>query len=112
MTAGVLAWMPELGSLNRHEVAALGGVAPFNRDSGKMRGKRAVWGGRKEFRGLLYMAALTSIRHNPVLGAFYRRLRAAGKPSKVALTAVMRKLLIILNTMLRTETPWRPAVGS
>lgn len=112
MTAGILAWMPELGSLNRHEVAALAGVAPFNRDSGTMRGKRVVWGGRKEFRRLLYMAAVTSIRHNPQLGVFYRRLRAAGKPGKVALTAVMRKLIVTLNTMVRTGVPWQPAMGS
>jgi transposase len=107
MSAGLLAWLPELGRLNRHEIAALVGVAPFNRDSGTLRGKRMVWGGRAELRALLYMATLTAVRYNPPLATFYRRLRSAGKPGKVALTAAMRKLLVILNTMVKNNTPWR-----
>src|SRR5947199_5096503 len=97
----LLAQMPELGQLNRREVAALVGVAPFNRDSGKWRGKRAIYGGRRYVRHGLYMAALVAARHNPILRAFYRRLRAAGKPAKLALTANMRKLLIVLNSALK-----------
>jgi transposase len=97
----LLAQMPELGQLNRREVAALVGVAPFNRDSGKMRGKRAIYGGRRPVRHGLYMAALVAVRHNPILRAFYLRLRAAGKPPKLALTATMRKLLIVLNSTLK-----------
>jgi transposase len=107
MSAGLLAWLPELGRLNRHEIAALAGLAPFNRDSGTLRGKRMVWGGRSELRSLLYMATLTAVRWNPALAAFYRRLRLAGKPGKVALTAAMRKFLVILNTMVKNNSPWR-----
>lgn len=99
----LLAQMPELGQLNRREVAALVGVAPFNRDSGKMRGKRAIYGGRRSVRHGLYMAALVAARHNPVLRQFYLRLRAAGKPAKLALTATMRKLLIVLNSALKPD---------
>jgi transposase len=99
----LLAQMPELGQLNRRQVAALVGVAPFNRDSGKMRGKRAIYGGRRPVRHGLYMAALVAARHNPILRAFYLRLRAAGKPAKVALTATMRKLLIVLNSALKPD---------
>jgi transposase len=99
----LLAQMPELGQLNRREVAALVGVAPFNRDSGRMRGKRAIYGGRRSVRHGLYMAALVAARHNPILRGFYRRLRAAGKPAKVALTATMRKLLIVLNSALKPD---------
>jgi len=99
----LLAQMPELGQLNRREVAALVGVAPFNRDSGRMRGKRAIYGGRRSVRHGLYMAALVAARHNPILRAFYLRLRAAGKPAKVALTATMRKLLIVLNSSLKPD---------
>ena len=99
----LLAQMPELGQLNRREVAALVGVAPFNRDSGKMRGKRAIYGGRRQVRHGLYMAALVAARHNPILRTFYQRLRAAGKPAKVALTATMRKLLIVLNSSLKPD---------
>ena len=99
----LLAQMPELGQLNRREVAALVGVAPFNRDSGKMRGKRAIYGGRRPVRHGLYMAALVASRYNPVLRAFYLRLRAAGKPAKLALTATMRKLLIVLNSALKPD---------
>jgi transposase len=99
----LLAQMPELGQLNRREVAALVGVAPFNRDSGRMRGKRAIYGGRRSVRHGLYMAALVAARHNPVLRQFYLRLRAAGKPAKLALTATMRKLLIVLNSALKPD---------
>ena len=104
----LVAELPELGRLNRKQIAALVGVAPFNRDSGMMRGKRTIWGGRARVRAVLYMAALTASRHNPVIRLFYQRLCAAGKPKKVALTACMRKLLIILNAMVRHATPWQP----
>jgi len=97
----LLAQMPELGRLNRREVAALSGVAPFNRDSGKLRAKRAIYGGRRPVRHGVYMAALVAARHNPILRNFYLRLRAGGKPAKVALTATMRKLLIVLNSTLK-----------
>jgi transposase len=99
----LLAQLPELGQLNRREVAALVGVAPFNRDSGKLRGKRTIYGGRRPVRHGLYMAALVAARHNPILRTFYLRLRAAGKPAKLALTATMRKLLIVLNTALKPD---------
>jgi transposase len=99
----LLAQMPELGELNRREVAALVGVAPFNRDSGRWRGQRTIFGGRRQVRHGLYMAALVAARHNPILRAFYLRLRAAGKPAKLALTATMRKLLIVLNSALKTH---------
>jgi transposase len=99
----LLAQMPELGQLNRREVAALAGVAPFNRDSGKRRGKRAIYGGRRQVRHGVYMAALVAARHNPNLRNFYLRLRAAGKPAKVALTATMRKLLTVLNSSLKPD---------
>ena len=100
--------LPELGRLNRKEIAALVGVAPLARDSGTLRGRRLVWGGRAPVRAALYMAALVAARHNPVIRAFYAHLRQAGKPAKVALTACMRKLLVILNAMLRTGTAWSP----
>jgi transposase len=99
----LLAQMPELGQLNRRQVAALVGVAPFNRDSGKWRAKRMIYGGRRFVRHGLYMATLVAARHNPVLRDFYQRLRAAGKPPKLALTATMRKLLIVLNSALKTN---------
>jgi transposase len=99
----LLAQMPELGELNRREAAALAGLAPFNRDSGTARGKRAIFGGRRAVRCGLYMAALVATRHNPILAEFYQRLRSAGKPPKLALTATMRKLLIALNTALKTD---------
>jgi transposase len=104
----LLASLPELGTLDRKKIAALVGVAPFNRDSGKMYGKRSVWGGRAHIRSILYMATLTATRHNPVIKQFYNRLIQAGKKAKVALTACMRKLLTILNAMIRHSTPWRP----
>jgi len=103
----LLAELPELGALNRKEIAALVGVAPLNRDSGHFRGKRKVWGGRSHVRSALYMAALVATRHNPVIKAFYGRLLAAGKPKKVALTACMRKLLTILNAMTRDHRSWQ-----
>jgi transposase len=104
----LLATLPELGQLSRHQIAALVGVAPMNRDSGMMRGKRMVWGGRAPVRAVLYMAALVGLKHNPALRVFYERLRAAGKPFKVAATACMRKLLTILNAMLRQNRRWDP----
>ena len=106
----LLAYLPELGTLDRRQIAALVGVAPFNRDSGTLRGKRTVWGGRARIRGALYMGALVASRHNPVIRAFYQRLLEAGKPKKLALTACMRKLLTILNAMLKHRSPWRPLI--
>ena len=103
----LLAHLPELGTLDRRQVAALVGVAPFNRDSGTLRGKRTVWGGRARVRAVLYMGALAASRFNPVIRDFYQRLLAAGKPKKLALTACMRKLLVILNSMLKHRSPWR-----
>lgn len=100
--------LPELGHLSRREIAALAGVAPLNRDSGTLRGKRMVWGGRRSVRAALYMAALTASQRNPVIREFYQRLRARGKPPKVALTACMRKLLVIVNAMVRDGLPWDP----
>ena len=105
----LLAELPELGKLGRKQIAALVGVAPFNRDSGTLRGKRTVWGGRAPIRASLYMAALVASRFNPVIARFYRRLLAAGKPKKLALTACMRKLLIILNAIIRDQQPWKAA---
>ena len=103
----LLAYLPELGTLDRRKIAALVGVAPFNRDSGTLRGKRTVWGGRARIRAVLYMGALVASRHNPVIRDFYQRLLAAGKPKKLALIACMRKLLVILNSMLKHGSPWR-----
>jgi transposase len=105
----LLADLPELGTLDRKEIAALVGVAPFNRDSGQRRGKRTTWGGRATVRAALYMAALVASRRNPVIAAFYGRLLDAGKPKKLALIACMRKLLTILNAMLRDRRPWQTA---
>lgn len=102
----LLAEMPELGTMDGKQIAALAGVAPFNRDSGLLRGHRTVWGGRAVVRAALYMATLVATRHNPVIRAFYRRLLEAGKPKKVALVACMRKLLTILNAMVKHQTPW------
>ena len=99
--------LPELGSLDRKEIAALAGLAPFNRDSGKQRGRRSIRGGRGAVRSALYMGALTAIRCNPVIRAVYERLSKAGKPHKVAITACMRKMLTILNAMVRDEKPWQ-----
>ncbi len=107
----LLAALPELGRLDRKAIAALVGVAPLNRDSGLFRGKRMVHGGRAPVRTALYMGALVATRYNPVIRAFYQRLLAAGKPKKVALTACMRKLLIILNAMVRQQAPWSATVA-
>lgn len=103
----LLAELPELGRLSHKEIAALVGVAPLNRDSGTLRGKRLIYGGRAPVRAALYMAALVASQCNPVIHGFYQRLRAAGKPAKVALTACMRKLLTILNAIARSGTPWQ-----
>lgn len=108
----LLAELPELGQLNRKQIAALVGVAPFNCDSGKQRGKRAIWGGRACVRSALYMAALSASQHNPVIREFYQRLLRAGKLPKVALVACMRKLITILNAMLRSGTTWQPALAT
>lgn len=102
----LLAWVPELGTLNRKQIAALVGVAPFNRDSGQLRGRRTVWGGRKQVRPSLYMATIAACRANPVIRTFYQRLLQAGKRKKVAITACMRKLLTILNAVLKYQQPW------
>ena len=102
----LLGLVPELGQLDRHAIAALVGVAPLARDSGTLRGRRTCWGGRPAVRTVLYMAALVAARHNPVLRSFYQRLRAAGKPAKLALTAVARKLVVLLNAILRDQRPW------
>ena len=107
LSVTLLAGLPELGSLNRREVAHLVGVAPLNRDSGQYKGKRSVWGGRADVRSVLYMSTLAAVRCNPVIRAFYQRLTAVGKEHKVALTACMRKLLVILNTMVKTGAAWR-----
>ena len=102
----LLSMVPELGTLGRRQISALIGVAPLNRDSGTQRGRRSVWGGRASVRAVLYMCALAAIRSNPAIRAFYERLVAAGKLPKVAIVACMRKLLTILNAILRTKTPW------
>lgn len=107
-TRTMLAKCPELGTLNRREIAALTGVAPLANDSGKYQGKRFIWGGRAEVRSVLYMAALAAIRCNPVIRAFADRLKAVGKPPKVVIVACMRKLLTIMNAMLKNKAPWSP----
>ena len=108
LTFSLLANLPELGTLSSKQVAALVGVAPMNRDSGHWRGKRVVWGGRANVRAALYMPTVVAVRWNPVLREFYQRLVEAGKPKKVALVASMRKLLVILNAMLKHRTLWQP----
>ncbi|WEJ39951.1 IS110 family RNA-guided transposase [Sinorhizobium prairiense] len=105
----LLALAPELGQASRREIAALAGLAPYDHDTGVFRGRRSIWGGRSEVRGMLYMAALTACRCNPVLKAFHQRLCDAGKKPKVALIAVARKILTILSAMLRSNQPWNPA---
>jgi len=107
LTTTLLANLPELGTLTNKQIAALVGVAPLNRDSGTLRGRRTVWGGRAQVRAVLYMSAIVAARFNPVIRAFYQRLQRAGKAKKVALTACLRKLLTILNAMLKHRTPWR-----
>lgn len=108
LSSVLLAEVPELGRLDRKQIAALVGVAPLARDSGTLRGKRTCWGGRTRVRGVLYMAILSATRHNPVIRAFYQRLLAAGKLKKVAQVACMHKLLLILNAMVRTQSSWQP----
>ncbi|WP_139806752.1 IS110 family transposase [Deinococcus hopiensis] len=110
VTLTLLAQLPELGQVSGKQLSALVGLAPFNRDSGKSRGRRTIWGGRAEVRTKLYMAAVTGIRVNPVLREVFQRLVAQGKPKKVALVACMRKLLVILNAIVRSQVPWRPRV--
>src|SRR5438046_7330877 len=104
----LVAALPELGTLSRRQIAARVGVAPLNRDSGTLRGRRTVWGGRAQVRAVLYMSTVVAVRHNPVLIAFYQRLRAAGKAPKLALTACMRKLLTMLNALLKHHRRWAP----
>lgn len=111
-SASLVAELPELGRVNRQEIASLVGLAPFDRDSGRSHGQRSIWGGRHSVRSSLYMAALTARRCNPVIRAFADRLQRAGKRSKVILTACMRKLLIILNTMVRNQTAWKTPIAS
>jgi len=110
--ATLLAELPELGRLNRQEIAALVGLAPFSRDSGKFHGRRAIWGGRRAVRSVLYMAALSARRFNPVIREFAQRLEAAGKPFRVVLTACMRKLLVILNTIVKNHSAWNRQIPS
>lgn len=107
----LLSALPELGTLDRKKIAALVGVAPLNRDSGKMRGKRSIWGGRARVRSVLYMATLSAVRYNPAIKKVYERLLKAGKPKKVALVACMRKLITILNAMLKNKSTWHPAIA-
>ncbi len=107
VAAGLVAGMPELGNLSRSQIAGLIGVAPKNYDSGRKTGQRRIVGGRAELRKLLYMAALSAIRHNPIMKAFYSVLKAKGKASKVALVAVMRKIIITLNAMIRDQMDWQ-----
>jgi transposase len=111
MSRTLLADLPELGTLNRKQIAALVGVAPLNRDSGALRGKRQVWGGRAPVRAALYMATLVATKCNPVIRSFYLRLRGVGKAPKVALVACMRTLVTILNAMMKHRTPWRALVA-
>jgi transposase len=106
ISRSLIAELPELGQLNRKQIAALVGIAPLNHDSGTLRGRRTIWGGRATVRAVLYMAALVASRRNAVIRAFYQRLRNAGKSPKVALVACMRKLLTILNSMLKHKTRW------
>ena len=112
LSVTLLASLPELGHLSRRAIAALVGVAPWSRESGAWRGPRRCWGGRAELRAVLYMGALVGIRHNPILRAFYQRLRLAGKLKKVAIVACMRKLLTILNAMMKHQTPWSAALAA
>jgi transposase len=108
----LLSRLPELGTLNRRSIAALTGLAPFAADSGKRKGQRFVWGGRADVRAVLYMATLSAKRYNPTIKKFFERLTSAGKPFKVAMTACMRKLLTILNAMLKNNQPWQSAINA
>jgi len=110
--ATMLGLLPELGTLSRRQIAALVGVAPFNRDSGKQQGQRVIWGGRAQVRRTLYMATVAAMRCNPVIRSFYEHLRTQGKPAKVALTACMRKLLVIMNAMLKHRSVWSPTLDT
>jgi len=107
VSAGIIADLPELGNFNTKEISALAGLAPLNRDSGTLRGKRVIWGGRATVRRTLYMATLVAIRFNIKIKIFYDRLCAVGKPKKVAITACMHKLLVIMNAMIKSNQPWR-----
>ena len=107
LSVALLSDLPELGRLNRSEIAALAGVAPFNCDSGTLRGQRKIQRGRMRLRRSLYMATVSAVRCNPALRPFYQCLRAGGKPAKVALVTAMHKLLLILNAILKTNNPWR-----
>ncbi len=107
----MLAKCPELGTLNRRQIAKLVGIAPLANDSGKRRGKRAIWGGRADVRSVLYMASLSAMRYNAVIKVFADRLRAAGKPPKVVIVACMRKLLTIMNAIIKNNTPWNPTIA-
>jgi len=109
--ATLMACLPELGQLSSREIGKLVGVAPLNRDSGKMRGKRTTWGGRGGVRAALYMASLSAVRHNPVIKAFYQRLRSSGKLPKVALVACMHKILTIINAIIKSGQPWQADYG-
>ena len=110
-TLTMLAKCPELGKLNRREIAALIGIAPLANDSGKHRGKRFIWGGRADVRAVLYMATVSAISHNEAIKAFADRLKKAGKPPKVVIVACMRKLLTMMNSMLKNNTPWNPKIA-
>jgi len=112
MSSTLLGYLPEMGRLTGKEIAALVGVAPFNRDSGQLRGRRAIWGGRARVRAVLYMSTVSALRYNEVIEKFYQRLIAAGKPKKVAIVACMRKLLVILNAMIKHDTCWSPMPSS
>lgn len=107
LISSLVAELPELGTLNRKQIAALVGVAPFNNDSGQSRGRRRIWGGRSHLRAMLYMSAVSGVRFNATIKAFYKHLRERGKAPKVALVACMRKLLVILNAIVKTQQPWR-----
>lgn len=109
--AALMASLPELGRLNAKEIGKLAGVAPLNRDSGTMKGRRSTWGGRGDVRSALYMASLSAVKYDPVIKAFYARLRAAGKPAKVALVACMHKLLTIMNAIIKSGKPWQSGHG-
>jgi transposase len=104
--------MPELGQVNRQQAAALVGVAPYNQDSGQFRGRRMVKGGRQSVRNVLYMAALSAMKHNPVIRDFAARLHSKGKPPKVVITACIRKLVVILNAILKTNQSWQPRLAT
>ena len=109
--SALMASLPELGSLSARQIGKLVGVAPLNRDSGTMKGKRTTWGGRADVRSALYMACLSAVRYDPVIKAFYQRLRTAGKPAKVALVACMHKLLSIINAIIKSGKPWQAGYG-